>query len=91
MHILHRARAIVDHVVACRDEGMVSRQAAVAAILCGCELGDRSLSRNILHFCPVQNERTRYHMFTHYHPLAGGGMSGARGQGLRERVVGGKS
>lgn len=34
-----------------------------------CEQGDRSLCRNILHFCPVQNEQTRYHMFNTTAPL----------------------
>lgn len=69
MHILHRARAIVDHIVACRDESMVSRQALLPLFFARCELRDRSLRRKILNFCSVWNERTRYHMFSTTIPL----------------------
>jgi hypothetical protein len=69
MHILSRARVIVDHVVACRDESMVSRQALLPLFFAGCELRDRSLRKKIVNFCSVWNERTRYHMFNSAIPL----------------------
>ncbi|KAK9361523.1 fungal-specific transcription factor domain-containing protein [Lipomyces starkeyi] len=69
MHILYRARVIVDHVVAGRDESMVSRQALLPLFFAGCELRDRSLRKKIVKFCSVWNERTRYHMFSSTIPL----------------------
>ncbi|KAK9367020.1 fungal-specific transcription factor domain-containing protein [Lipomyces kononenkoae] len=69
MHILYRARVIVDHVVACRDESMVSRQALLPLFFAGCELRDQSLRKKIVKFCSVWNERTRYHMFSSTIPL----------------------
>ena len=69
MHILHRARIIVDHVFACRDESLVGRQALLPLFLAGCELRDRSSRKKILEFCSVWNERTRYHVFNSTIPL----------------------
>jgi hypothetical protein len=69
MHILYRARVIMDHVFACRDESMVSRQALLPLFFAGCELRDRSARKKIVHFCSSWNERTRYHMFHSAIPL----------------------
>lgn len=67
--ILWRARVIVDHVVSCRDVTMMSRQALLPLFFAGCELRDRSTRMEILRFCSVWNERTRYHMFSSTVPL----------------------
>ncbi|KZF23468.1 hypothetical protein L228DRAFT_246242 [Xylona heveae TC161] len=69
MPILYRARVIMDHVVACRDEIMVSRQALLPLFFAGCELRDVSSRKQILKLCSVWNERTRYHMFRSTIPL----------------------
>ncbi|KAH8597090.1 fungal-specific transcription factor domain-containing protein [Bisporella sp. PMI_857] len=69
MRILYRARAILDHVLACRDESMVSRQALLPLFFAGCELRDRSSRKTILKFCSVWNERTRYRVFSSAIPL----------------------
>ncbi|PYI08230.1 hypothetical protein BO78DRAFT_405974 [Aspergillus sclerotiicarbonarius CBS 121057] len=69
MRILYRARVIVDHVVACRDGSMVSRQALLPLFFAGCELRDPSSRRQILRLCSLWNERTRYHMFGTTIPL----------------------
>ncbi|EFR03558.1 hypothetical protein MGYG_06554 [Nannizzia gypsea CBS 118893] len=55
MPILFRARAITDHVFACRDKR--------------CELRDRPLRRKIVKFCSIWDSRTRYHMFSNTIPL----------------------
>ncbi|KAL1884046.1 hypothetical protein Daus18300_000155 [Diaporthe australafricana] len=69
MQILYRARAIVDHVVACRDVDMISRQALLPLFFAGCELRDRSTRAAIVKLCNTWNERTRYHMFRDAVPL----------------------
>ncbi|KNG86741.1 hypothetical protein ANOM_005892 [Aspergillus nomiae NRRL 13137] len=69
MHTLYRARVIMDHVFACRDECMVSRQALLPLFFAGCELQDHSSRRKILHTCASWNDRTRYHMFSTAIPL----------------------
>lgn len=69
MRILYRARVIVDHVFACRDESMVARQALLPLFFAGCELRDRSSRKKIVELCSVWNERTRYHMFSSTIPL----------------------
>lgn len=69
MRMLCRARVIVDHVFACRDESMVSRQALLPLFFAGCELRDRSSRRKIVEFCSVWDQRTRYHMFSSTVPL----------------------
>ncbi|PWY66039.1 hypothetical protein BO94DRAFT_579770 [Aspergillus sclerotioniger CBS 115572] len=69
MHILCRARVVMDHVVACRDEGMMSRQALLPLFFAGCELRDLSSRRRILQLCSDWNERTRYYMFGTTIPL----------------------
>ncbi|KAL3420287.1 hypothetical protein PVAG01_08786 [Phlyctema vagabunda] len=69
MHILYRARTVVDHVVACRDESMISRQALLPLFFAGCELRDRSTRNKILELCSVWNERTRYNVFGSAIPL----------------------
>ncbi|KAK2865163.1 hypothetical protein FQN49_003848 [Arthroderma sp. PD_2] len=67
-----RARAIADHVFACRDESMVSRQALLPLFFAGCEFRDRSLRKRIVGFCSVWDQRTRYHMFSSAIPLLEG-------------------
>jgi hypothetical protein len=69
MNILYRARAVLDHVLACRDESMVSRQALLPLFFAGCELRDRSSRKTILHFCAVWNGRTKYNLFSSTIPL----------------------
>ncbi|CAG8899850.1 unnamed protein product [Penicillium egyptiacum] len=69
MHVVRWARVIVDHVVACRDESMVSRQALLPLFFAGCEQRDRSVRQKIVHFCSVWNDRTRYQMFGSTIPL----------------------
>jgi hypothetical protein len=69
IRILHCARVILDHVFACRDENMVSRQALLPLFFAGCELRDPSLRTMIIKFCYFWNERTRYHMFLSTIPL----------------------
>jgi hypothetical protein len=68
-HILYRARVIVDHVVSCRDVNMMSRQALLPLFFAGCELRDRSTQTEIVKFCSIWDERTRYHMFRGTIPL----------------------
>lgn len=67
--ILYRARAITDHVFACRDKSMVSRQALLPLFFAGCELRDQSLRSKIVEFCCIWDRRTRYHMFSNTIPL----------------------
>ncbi|EZF33587.1 hypothetical protein H109_01392 [Trichophyton interdigitale MR816] len=67
--VLYRARAITDHVFACRDKSMVSRQALLPLFFAGCELRDQSLHRKIVEFCCIWDRRTRYHMFSNTIPL----------------------
>ncbi|KAM5462993.1 hypothetical protein MferCBS49748_006220 [Microsporum ferrugineum] len=67
--ILFRARVITDHVFACRDQSMVSRQALLPLFFAGCELRDRSLRRKIVEFCSIWDTRTQYHMFSNAIPL----------------------
>lgn len=69
MYLRHRARTIVDHVVACREEGMITRQALLPLFFAGCELRDTSIRKKILDLCHLWNERTRYHMFSTTTPL----------------------
>ena len=69
MRILSHARVVVDHVCACRDESMVSRQALLPLFFAGCELGDHSTRRRITAFCSTWDERTRYHIFSSTIPL----------------------
>lgn len=68
-HILYRARAVVDHVVSCRDVNMISRQALLPLFFAGCELRDPSTRAEIVKLCSTWNERTRYHMFRDAVPL----------------------
>ncbi|KAK0102042.1 hypothetical protein ONS96_006008 [Cadophora gregata f. sp. sojae] len=63
IHIVHRARVVVEHVISCRDVNMISRQALFPLFLAGCELRDRSVRAQIVKLCSVWDERTRYHMF----------------------------
>lgn len=62
-HVLYRARAVVDHVVSCRDVNMVARQALLPLFFAGCELQDRSTRAQIVKLCSMWDKRTRYHMF----------------------------
>ncbi|KAE8367924.1 fungal-specific transcription factor domain-containing protein [Aspergillus caelatus] len=68
-HILYRARTIMDHVFACRDKCMISRQALLPLFFAGCELQAPSSHRKILNLCASWNDRTRYHMFSTTMPL----------------------
>ncbi|KAF7526036.1 hypothetical protein G7054_g10893 [Neopestalotiopsis clavispora] len=63
MHIIYRARTVVDHVIACRDTTMVSRQALLPLVFAGCELQDKSTRADIVRLCSLWDQRTRYHMF----------------------------
>ncbi|EGD90491.1 hypothetical protein H112_01951 [Trichophyton rubrum D6] len=67
--ILYRARAITDHVFACRDISMVSRRALLPLFFAGCELRDQSLRSKIVEFCCIWDRRIRYHMFSNTIPL----------------------
>ncbi|GLA44380.1 hypothetical protein AnigIFM63309_003142 [Aspergillus niger] len=68
-HVVRWARVVVDHVVACRDESMVARQALLPLFFAGCEQRDRSIRQKIVQFCSVWNDRTRYQMFGSTIPL----------------------
>lgn len=68
-HITCRARVIVDHVLSCRDDNMMSRQALLPLFFAGCELRDRSMQTGIVKLCAMWDERTRYHMFRSTIPL----------------------
>lgn len=69
MSILYLARTILDHVLACREGSMVSRQALLPLLFAGCELRDRSSRKTILGFCAGWNKRTRYNVFGSAIPL----------------------
>jgi hypothetical protein len=69
MHVIYRARAVVDHVVSCRDANMVSRQALLPLFFAGCELQDQSTRAEIVRLCNLWDERTRYHIFRGAIPL----------------------
>ncbi|ORY09585.1 fungal-specific transcription factor domain-domain-containing protein [Clohesyomyces aquaticus] len=69
IHILHCARLVVDHVVACRDGGWVSKQALFPLFLAGCELRDLSTRERIVQLCSAWNNRSRYQMFGDTIPL----------------------
>ncbi|KAK7226584.1 hypothetical protein V2G26_014587 [Clonostachys chloroleuca] len=69
LHVLYRARTVVDHVVSCRDGDMISRQALLPLFLAGCELRDGSKRKKIVNLCKDWDERTRYHMFRATIPL----------------------
>lgn len=57
------ARTILDHLVACRDEAMVARQALLPLIFAGCELEDRSSRQRMMDMCALWDSNTRYHLF----------------------------
>ncbi|KAE8373001.1 fungal-specific transcription factor domain-containing protein [Aspergillus bertholletiae] len=59
VHILYRARIIMDHVVA----------SLLPLLFAGCELQDPSLHRKILGLCASWNDRTGFHMFNTTIPL----------------------
>lgn len=63
MCIVARARAVVDHIFACRDDSMISRQALLPLIFAACELSDKVIRGKILDYCSFWNAKTRYHMF----------------------------
>ncbi|KAJ5944052.1 fungal-specific transcription factor domain-containing protein [Penicillium verrucosum] len=69
MRVVRWARVIVDHVVACRDESMIARQALLPLFFAGCEQRDPSVRQKIVQFCSVWNDRTRYQMFGSTIPL----------------------
>lgn len=63
IHITHRARMVVDHASACRDNNMLSRQALLPLFFAGCELRDKSTQAEIVRLCSIWDQRTKYHMF----------------------------
>ena len=69
VHITFRARVVLDHVFACRDDGFVGRQALLPLFLAGCELTDQSSRTRITDFCASCSQRTGYHMFNTAIPL----------------------
>lgn len=64
VHILYRVRVIMDHVFACRDDCMISRQALLPLFFAGCELQDPMSHGKILNLCSFWNDRTRHHTFS---------------------------
>ena len=69
VHIVYRARVIMDHIFACRDEVFVSKQALLPLFFAGCEVTDRSAQKRIGKFCSSWDKRTGYHMFRSVMPL----------------------
>lgn len=69
MAVQYRARIIVDHVFACREESMISRQALLPLFFAGCELRDQSIRRKMIEFCAFWDKKTRYHIFSSAIPL----------------------
>jgi hypothetical protein len=67
--VAHRARVILDHACACRDDRFVAKQALLPIFWAGCELADPSSRNKIRALCSFWNERTRYHMFSSMVPL----------------------
>lgn len=72
MSVVQRARVVVDHVFACRDDSMVPKQALLPLIFAGCELKDASTRKAILRFCATWDDRIKYHMFSDAIPLLEG-------------------
>lgn len=56
VHILLRARVVVDYAVSCRHITMMSRQALLPLIFAGCELKDQSTRTEILRLCTAWDE-----------------------------------
>jgi len=69
MRVVHRARVILDHACACREDRSVAKQALLPLFWAGCELADPAARNKIRAFCSFWNERTRYHMFGDMIPL----------------------
>lgn len=69
MQITSRARDIVDHILACRDDAMISRQALLPLFFAACETRDHSIRRKVIELCSTWDTRTRYHMFQDTVPL----------------------
>ncbi|EXJ68814.1 uncharacterized protein A1O5_07745 [Cladophialophora psammophila CBS 110553] len=69
MRVINRARVIMDHACACRDDQFVARQALLPLFFAGCELTDLSAQNKIRVLCSLWNERTRYYMFGAMIPL----------------------
>ena len=63
--------SLLDHVVACRHENMVSRQTSLPLFLAACEQRVRAVQQKIMQFCSVWNDRTQYQMFGCTTPLLG--------------------
>ena len=59
----------MDHVISCRDENMISKQALLPLFFAGCELRDQATQKEIVRLCSVWDEVTRYHMFRNTIPL----------------------
>ncbi|KIV86490.1 hypothetical protein PV11_02101 [Exophiala sideris] len=69
VRVVSRARAILDHACACRDDHFVARQALLPLFFAGSEMADFSAQNRIRALCSTWNERTRYHMFGGMIPL----------------------
>lgn len=69
VHVAFRARVVLDHVFACRDDGFVARQALLPLFFAGCELKDPSSRTRITDFCTSWSQRTGYLMFNTAIPL----------------------
>ncbi|KAG0650638.1 hypothetical protein D0Z07_2512, partial [Hyphodiscus hymeniophilus] len=59
----YRARSVLDHVFACRDDMNVSKQALLPLFLAGCELTNPSLRAKIIQYCSSWSSKTGYDMF----------------------------
>lgn len=68
-HFISRAKVIMAHASACRDEGMVARQALLPLFLAACEFQERSLRMRIMKSCAAWNDETGYGMFSDAIPL----------------------
>lgn len=69
VRIVRRARVVADHLFACREDGLVAKQALLPLFFAGCELRDESIRKEIIEYCSLWNTKTRYHMFESTIPL----------------------
>ncbi|KAI1358112.1 fungal-specific transcription factor domain-containing protein [Xylaria arbuscula] len=64
-----RARILTDHIFACREDGLVTKQALLPLFFGGCELRDEPTRKKIVRYCAIWDDMTRYHMFNSTIPL----------------------
>ncbi|KIW23928.1 uncharacterized protein PV07_12089 [Cladophialophora immunda] len=67
--VIHRARTILDHACACRDDQFVARQALLPLFFAGCEMHDPDARNTIRELCSAWHDRTGYYMFGGMIPL----------------------